>query len=203
MLFYFNIGEVDGSWSEWSEQECSATCGIGQKVRIRLCNLPEPQNGGDDCIGEPFETVRCTIKDCTPGISKVQASICNETVCIIHENKSNAAFRRFTFITTDESNWCSIYLKGHNCARNETIVSEEGCKLAAKSYGLGYEMSVEAANYAAGCFMLRRGVFFNRITDPALTYQDKFLLSGGICLNTGKITSVCILAQILCDIFKT
>ena len=58
-------------------------------------------------------------------------------------------------------------------------------------------MSVEAANYAAGCFMLRRGVFFNKITDPALTYQDKFLRSGGICLNTGKISLVCILAHIL------
>ena len=41
---------VHGSWSEWEEwSECPATCGQGTQTRIRHCNSPAPEYGGDDC----------------------------------------------------------------------------------------------------------------------------------------------------------
>ncbi|XP_078346340.1 uncharacterized protein LOC144631705 isoform X1 [Oculina patagonica] len=53
-----------GPWGEWSE--CSKTCGKkkGTTTRVRLCNNPEPQNGGKDCskLGEDSETKQCKSK---------------------------------------------------------------------------------------------------------------------------------------------
>ena len=62
-----------GNWGSWSD--CSKTCGKmkGSRRRDRLCNHPEPQNGGKDCseLGKDSETKACTppIKKC-PGNNK-------------------------------------------------------------------------------------------------------------------------------------
>ena len=51
---------VHGGWSVWSQwSECSTTCGEGTQDRIRECNNPPPQYGGDDCPGEPTDTRQC------------------------------------------------------------------------------------------------------------------------------------------------
>lgn len=51
---------VVGNWSPWSVwSECTATCGIGLQQRIRLCNNPPPQYGGDMCYGNPEEVREC------------------------------------------------------------------------------------------------------------------------------------------------
>ncbi|CAF4070391.1 unnamed protein product [Rotaria sp. Silwood2] len=51
---------IDGGWSDWSNfTTCSVTCGIGVYSRIRECNNPVPQYGGDLCIGPPLETAYC------------------------------------------------------------------------------------------------------------------------------------------------
>ena len=50
-----------GEWSEWEDGECSVTCGTGQMMRTRNCNNPE---GGEDCVGEPVETVSCNKDPC-------------------------------------------------------------------------------------------------------------------------------------------
>ncbi|KAL9955598.1 hypothetical protein ACROYT_G036941 [Oculina patagonica] len=50
-----------GLWGKWGA--CSRTCGKkkGQRTRDRLCNNPEPQNGGRDCsgLGKDSETKSC------------------------------------------------------------------------------------------------------------------------------------------------
>ena len=61
---------VDGGYGKWgSWGDCSITCGKkkGKRTRDRLCNNPEPQNGGKDCsgLGEDSQT-----KSCTPPIRK-------------------------------------------------------------------------------------------------------------------------------------
>ncbi|XP_063600047.1 hemicentin-1-like [Penaeus indicus] len=51
-----------GSWSEWSP--CSMTCGLGMRVRTRLCNNPHPGFGGAPCVGEERETTSCEGDTC-------------------------------------------------------------------------------------------------------------------------------------------
>nr|XP_058951355.1 uncharacterized protein LOC131778889 [Pocillopora verrucosa] len=61
---------VDGGYGPWgSWGDCSITCGKqkGKHTRDRLCNNPEPKDGGKDCsgLGKDSET-----KSCTPPIKK-------------------------------------------------------------------------------------------------------------------------------------
>ena len=56
---------VDGAWGPWSPfYFCSATCGGGNRRRIRQCNNPEPRHGGAACIGETEETESCNMRQC-------------------------------------------------------------------------------------------------------------------------------------------
>ncbi|UJR31957.1 hypothetical protein I4U23_019430 [Adineta vaga] len=51
---------IDGGWNTWSNYSaCSATCGVGIYTRVRECNNPIPNFGGDLCIGSPLETAYC------------------------------------------------------------------------------------------------------------------------------------------------
>ncbi|XP_045160489.2 SCO-spondin-like [Mercenaria mercenaria] len=56
---------VDGGFTEWSSwTECSVTCGDGEQTRTRACTNPEPQNGGNDCIGDTQESQSCNLTNC-------------------------------------------------------------------------------------------------------------------------------------------
>ncbi|ROT80008.1 putative hemicentin-1 isoform X7, partial [Penaeus vannamei] len=56
---------VNGAWSSWSEwSPCSMTCGLGMRVRSRLCNNPYPGFGGAPCVGEERETSSCEGDTC-------------------------------------------------------------------------------------------------------------------------------------------
>ena len=60
---------VDGDYSEFGEwSACSVTCGTGIKLRTRLCNSPQPENGGRTCeeqgLGPATETMECIMPDC-------------------------------------------------------------------------------------------------------------------------------------------
>ena len=55
---------VDGGWSEWSDSECSVTCGDGTITRERTCTNPEPEHEGAVCDGEPSASLSCNIKEC-------------------------------------------------------------------------------------------------------------------------------------------
>ncbi|XP_064457274.1 hemicentin-1-like isoform X2 [Ornithodoros turicata] len=50
---------VDGRWSLWEPwSQCPGLCG-GKRVRKRLCNNPEPRNGGKVCDGPDREYLPC------------------------------------------------------------------------------------------------------------------------------------------------
>ena len=50
---------IDCEWSEWTEGECSAACGIGTKINTRTIHV-NATNGGDECKGEETEEVECS-----------------------------------------------------------------------------------------------------------------------------------------------
>nr|XP_061790885.1 hemicentin-1-like [Nerophis lumbriciformis] len=56
---------VDGKWSEWSSwEECSRTCGHGNRTRVRTCSNPTPQHGGRPCEGRTVEVIMCSVRPC-------------------------------------------------------------------------------------------------------------------------------------------
>lgn len=68
ILFLFILSLVDGVWLEWLEwQECSTTCGGGQRFRERECE--GPFYGGADCEGSDTDSQICGTDLCP---SKIQ-----------------------------------------------------------------------------------------------------------------------------------
>jgi len=62
---------VDGGWSEWSAwDECSSTCGQGQRSRSRECIAPTPAYGGRMCDGDSLQVEQCNQRPC-PGQSRM------------------------------------------------------------------------------------------------------------------------------------
>ncbi|XP_029988074.1 hemicentin-1 [Sphaeramia orbicularis] len=56
---------VDGNWSEWSLwEECSRTCGQGNRTRVRTCSNPPAQHGGRPCEGRAVEVIMCSVRPC-------------------------------------------------------------------------------------------------------------------------------------------
>nr|XP_058959500.1 coadhesin-like [Pocillopora verrucosa] len=60
------ICPIDGGYTEFSESECSMTCGGGTKNLTRTCTNPPPSNGGKDCseLGPAEKTVSCNEAEC-------------------------------------------------------------------------------------------------------------------------------------------
>ena len=56
---------MDGNWGGWEQwQSCSVTCGTGVTKRIRSCNAPAPQNGGQPCVGDEYQHRTCNQRPC-------------------------------------------------------------------------------------------------------------------------------------------
>ncbi|KAM8887343.1 hemicentin-1 [Spinachia spinachia] len=59
--------QISGGYSNWEGWgPCSSTCGQGLQKRIRLCNNPEPANGGQPCSGHSIDSRKCQAGLC-PG----------------------------------------------------------------------------------------------------------------------------------------
>ncbi|NXJ63832.1 HMCN1 protein, partial [Rostratula benghalensis] len=59
---------VDGSWSEWGLwEECSKSCGQGNRTRTRTCSNPPAQHSGKPCDGSAVDSVMCNIRPCPVG----------------------------------------------------------------------------------------------------------------------------------------
>ncbi|XP_035509461.1 hemicentin-1 [Morone saxatilis] len=67
---------VDGNWGSWQPWgECSASCGGGERTRVRLCNSPSPSNAGRPCPGDSSQLSRCNSQACPGGPQKARGSI--------------------------------------------------------------------------------------------------------------------------------
>ncbi|XP_076457727.1 uncharacterized protein LOC143291640 isoform X2 [Babylonia areolata] len=54
---------VHGSWNPWAAwSECSASCGVGSRERVRTCT--GPNECGRQCVGTPREQTGCYAGDC-------------------------------------------------------------------------------------------------------------------------------------------
>ena len=43
---------MHGAWGHWGGwTSCSKSCARGEKIRIRECDNPAPDHGGEDCFG--------------------------------------------------------------------------------------------------------------------------------------------------------
>ena len=57
------------AWGNWSE--CTTSCGLGSKMRGRLCSH-QPINGSEQCDGNAFEFDNCTVAECPGDFSHTQ-----------------------------------------------------------------------------------------------------------------------------------
>ena len=64
VIFHFS---VHGNWTDY---ERWTACKKGQMTGYRFCTNPEPQNGGQDCIGSNKIIENCTTDE-SPGKSKI------------------------------------------------------------------------------------------------------------------------------------
>ncbi|WAR21415.1 HMCN1-like protein [Mya arenaria] len=56
---------IDGEWGQWSSfSTCSHSCGGGYQTSHRLCNSPNPANGGHGCSGNSVLTQLCHTEAC-------------------------------------------------------------------------------------------------------------------------------------------
>uniref|UniRef100_G1NB35 ADAM metallopeptidase with thrombospondin type 1 motif 20 n=1 Tax=Meleagris gallopavo TaxID=9103 RepID=G1NB35_MELGA len=70
---------VDGDWGPWGPySSCSRTCGGGIKSTTRLCNRPEPRNGGKYCVGRRMKFRSCNTDSCPKGKKDFREQQCSE-----------------------------------------------------------------------------------------------------------------------------
>lgn len=67
----FSGDVVDGNWGPWSNwSSCSLSCGgRGKKTRVRYCNNPAPEHGGEPCEGHGIQS-----RECVAGKPKLPSS---------------------------------------------------------------------------------------------------------------------------------
>ena len=59
------LDDIVGNWGLWSGWSyCSVSCGGGVQIRKRLCNNPEPENGGAECRGPGTSAKNCNRFEC-------------------------------------------------------------------------------------------------------------------------------------------
>ncbi|WAR26346.1 LOW QUALITY PROTEIN: HMCN1-like protein [Mya arenaria] len=51
---------INGYWSDWAAWgACDVTCGNGTMTRSRSCDNPQPEFGGEDCVGNATDVTEC------------------------------------------------------------------------------------------------------------------------------------------------
>lgn len=68
---------MNGNWNEWTQwTKCSVSCAGGSRSRMRVCDNPAPQHGGESCAGNATDTGVCGVRLCPV---EQFASMFNET----------------------------------------------------------------------------------------------------------------------------
>uniref|UniRef100_A0A8C2UJN2 Hemicentin-1 n=1 Tax=Coturnix japonica TaxID=93934 RepID=A0A8C2UJN2_COTJA len=68
---------VDGNWSEWGLwEECSKSCGQGNRTRTRTCSNPPAQHNGKPCSGSAVDFIMCNVGFCPGRRTLLQNWLC-------------------------------------------------------------------------------------------------------------------------------
>ncbi|XP_015115584.1 A disintegrin and metalloproteinase with thrombospondin motifs 2 [Diachasma alloeum] len=79
----------DGGWSTWTPWgKCSRTCGVGVRLRYRLCNDPTPSFGGTECSGNRQEFKSCEQSECPIG-SDLRKEQCSRLLRVVAFDKTS------------------------------------------------------------------------------------------------------------------
>ncbi|XP_041856289.1 hemicentin-1 [Melanotaenia boesemani] len=97
--------QINGGYSNWEEWgPCSSTCGQGFQERIRLCNNPEPANGGRSCSGPSIDSRKCQTGLC-PG--EIPRKTRGSLIGMVNEREFGVSFLEAN-ITDNEEEGSSI-----------------------------------------------------------------------------------------------
>ncbi|KAF7658577.1 hypothetical protein LDENG_00010770 [Lucifuga dentata] len=101
--------QINGGYSHWEEwRPCSSTCGQGFQERIRLCNNPEPANGGRPCDGPSIDSRKCQAGLC-PGETPCKAR--GSLIGMVNEREFGVSFLEANI--TDNTEEGSSTLQAH------------------------------------------------------------------------------------------
>ncbi|KAK7933456.1 hypothetical protein WMY93_004352 [Mugilogobius chulae] len=104
--------QINGGYSNWEEWgPCSSTCGQGFQERIRLCNNPEPANGGRSCSGPSIDSRKCQAGLC-PGESprKTRGSL----IGMVNEREFGVSFLEANITDHEEEESSNIQARLEN-----------------------------------------------------------------------------------------
>ncbi|XP_052778494.1 uncharacterized protein LOC128215934 [Mya arenaria] len=78
---------INGIWSDWAAWgACDVTCGNGTMTRSRSCDNPQPEFGGEDCVGNATDVTECP-DTCCPGFQPlVDCDFEDTTLCTSWHN---------------------------------------------------------------------------------------------------------------------
>uniref|UniRef100_A0A5K3F8S5 Peptidase M12B domain-containing protein n=1 Tax=Mesocestoides corti TaxID=53468 RepID=A0A5K3F8S5_MESCO len=135
------VSPINGGWSAWDEWEpCSRPCGGGVQFSRRQCISPEPQNGGEHCLGTNVRVRSCNVQDCQHVVD-IRQQLCDK---VGHEvNKRLQAFKP----SIGGGNACKLVcLDGSKEVRhNESLPDGTPC------YEPGNDICIKGKCWQAGC----------------------------------------------------
>ncbi|XP_030000348.1 hemicentin-1 [Sphaeramia orbicularis] len=104
--------QINGGYSNWEEWgPCSSTCGQGFQERIRLCNNPEPANGGRSCSGPSIDSRKCQTGLC-PG--EVPRKTRGSLIGMVNEREFGVSFLEANITDNEEEGSSSLQARLDN-----------------------------------------------------------------------------------------
>ncbi|CDS42751.1 a disintegrin and metalloproteinase with [Echinococcus multilocularis] len=135
------ISPIDGGWSAWEEWgTCSRPCGGGVQFSRRECTSPEPQNGGEHCLGTNVRVRSCNIQNCPDSVD-LRQQLCDKVGQKL--SKHLQAFKP----SIGGANACKLVcLDGtKEVAHNESLPDGTPC------YAPGTDICIKGRCWQAGC----------------------------------------------------
>uniref|UniRef100_A0A3Q2Y4I9 Hemicentin 2 n=1 Tax=Hippocampus comes TaxID=109280 RepID=A0A3Q2Y4I9_HIPCM len=96
------------NWQDWGP--CSSICGQGSQERSRLCNNPEPANGGRTCIGPSIDSRTCHAGLCPEAPRKTRGSL----IGMVNEREFGVSFLEANITDNEEEGSSSLQARLDN-----------------------------------------------------------------------------------------